>query len=110
MSSGRDVPEAVRAELSAMPKIMSSTDSLAGKVNRACIDLTEAVVLAPRVGETFEATVLKEATERRDAEVFVVSETVIGPCGGAPEEGSTVRVRLTLADPQARKIRFDHDR
>lgn len=110
VSSGRDVPEAVRAELSAMPKIMSSTDSLAGKVNRACIDLTEAVVLAPRVGETFEATVLKEATERRDAEVFVASETVIGPCGGAPEEGGTVRVRLTLADPQARKIRFDHDR
>ncbi|MGW5337634.1 ribonuclease II [Rhodococcus sp. 852002-51564_SCH6189132-a] len=110
VSSGLPVPEAVRAELSAMPKIMSSTDSLAGKVNRACIDLTEAVVLAPRVGETFEATVLKEATDRHDAEVFVASETVIGPCGGAPEEGSTVRVRLTLADPQARKIRFDHDR
>lgn len=110
VSSGRDVPDEVRAALAAMPKIMSSTDSLAGKVNRACVDLTEAVVLAPRVGETYEATVLKEATDRRDAEVFVASETVIGPCGGAPEEGSTVRVRLTLADPQARKIRFDHDR
>ena len=109
VSSGVPIPEEVRAELVAMPKIMSSTDSLAGKVDRACIDLTEAVVLAPRVGECFEATVLKEATDRRDAEVFVASETVIGPCGGAPEEGSTVRVRLTLADPRARKIRFDHD-
>ncbi|MEU5843192.1 hypothetical protein [Rhodococcus sp. NPDC047139] len=35
---------------------------------------------------------------------------LIGPCGGAPEEGATVPVRLTLVDPQARKIRFDHDR
>lgn len=110
VSAGGPVPAPVREELATLPRIMSSTDSLAGKVDRACIDLTEAVVLGPRVGEIFEATVLKEATDRRDAEVFVAAETVIGPCGGAPEEGRTVPVRLTLADPRARKIRFDHER
>lgn len=108
--AGTEVPDSVRQELFAMPKIMSSTGSVAGKVARACIDLTEAVVLESRVGRTFEAVVLKDATERHDAEVFVASETVIGPCTGTPEEGRTVTVRLVVADPRTRKVRFEYER
>jgi len=106
VAAGVDVPDRVRQILPTLPKIMSSSDSLSGKITRTCVDLTEAVVLAPRVGERFEATVLADATERRDATVFVPSETVIAPCAGRPREGQRVSVRLTLADPGTRKVRF----
>ncbi|MFD3812306.1 RNB domain-containing ribonuclease [Rhodococcus sp. NPDC058639] len=106
VSSGTEAPGDVRDTLGLLPKIMSSSDSLAGKVGRACIDLAEAVVLSSRVGETFEATVLKDATERRDAEIFIPSETVIAACTGTPAEGQRVTVRLVLADPTSRRVQF----
>jgi len=106
VSSGTELPGDVRDTLGLLPKIMSSSDSLAGKVGRACIDLAEAVVLSSRVGETFDATVLKDATERRDAEIFIPSETVIAQCTGTPAEGQRVTVRLVLADPASRRVQF----
>ncbi|MGN5240662.1 MULTISPECIES: RNB domain-containing ribonuclease [unclassified Rhodococcus (in: high G+C Gram-positive bacteria)] len=109
VSAGTAVPSHVRGTLPALPKIMSASDSLAGKIGRACIDLTEAVVLSPRVGEHFEATVLEGATDRRDAEVFVASETVIAPCEGRPREGERITVRLIRADTAARKVKFAYE-
>lgn len=106
LCAGTDVPDPVRAVLPELPETMSGSDALAGKVTRACIELTEATVLAPHVGESFEATVLRAANGRRDAEVFVPDATVIAPCAGEPKEGSRIRIRLTHADPRARKVRF----
>lgn len=108
VSAGTDVPDHVRQMLPSLPKAMSSSDSVAGKVARTCVDLAEAVMLAPRVGELFDATVLSGATDRRDATVFVPSETVIAFCEGGPAEGHRVPVRLSLADPEARKVRFTY--
>lgn len=104
--AGTDVPAPVRAALPELRETMTGSDALAGKVTRACIELTEATVLAPHVGETFEATVLRATNGRRDAEVFVPDATVIAPCTGEPKEGSRIRIRLTHADPQTRKVRF----
>lgn len=109
VSAGAAIPSHIRDTLPVLPKIMSSTDSLSGKVGRACIDLTEAVVLSSRVGQEFDATVIKDATDRRDAEVFVEAETVIAPCAGEPREGERVTVRLTRADPAARKVHFTYE-
>ncbi|MFZ2529369.1 MAG: RNB domain-containing ribonuclease [Rhodococcus sp. (in: high G+C Gram-positive bacteria)] len=106
VSAGAEVPQAIRDELAAMPGIMSASDSAAGKIARTCIDLTEATVLAPRIGETFDATVLEGANGRRDAKVFVPSETVIAPCSGGPADGTQVRVTLDVADPVTRKVQF----
>lgn len=109
VSAGAAIPSHIRDTLPVLPKIMSSTDSLSGKVGRACIDLTEAIVLSSRVGQEFDATVIKDATDRRDAEVFVEAETVIAPCAGEPREGERVTVRLTRADPAARKVHFTYE-
>lgn len=108
VSSGEQIPAHVRGELANLPKIMSTSDSVAGKIGRACIDLAESLVLSGRVGDEFAATVLKEANGRRDAEVFVASETVIGGCAGEPPEGQQVRVRLEVADPDTRTVRFTY--
>ncbi len=109
VSAGTAIPSHVRDILPDLPKIMSSSDSVSGKIGRACIDLTEAVVLSPRVGQQFEATVLRDATGRREAEVFVASETVIAPCAGQPQEGARVTVRLIGADIAARKVEFAYE-
>ena len=73
---------------------MKRSDGIAGKVERACIDLMEATLLAPRVGAQFDAVVIREANGNRSAEVFIAAPPVLGPCAGAPPEGGAVPVRL----------------
>jgi exoribonuclease R len=87
---------------------MKRSDSLAGKVERACIDLTESTLLAERSGAIFEAVVVREANGTRPAEVFIADPPVVGPCIGAPPEGAQVQVRLVAADPTTRKISFGY--
>ncbi|MEE2034773.1 RNB domain-containing ribonuclease [Rhodococcus chondri] len=108
VSSGTEIPVHVRDRLPTLPKVMSSSDTLSARIARACIDLAEVRVLQDRVGDEFAATVLAEATDRRDAEVYLPSEMVIGRCAGAPPEGQRVRVRLEVADPETRTVRFTY--
>jgi exoribonuclease R len=110
--AGTPVPEWVRAALPELPDLMESSDGLAAKVDRACLDQVEAWVLAGRVGEEFDAVVLRADGET--AEVFVPTPPVLGKADlnrdpdAAPEalEGRPLRLRLTEADPDARRVRF----
>ncbi|MCZ9329014.1 RNB domain-containing ribonuclease [Nocardia farcinica] len=104
--AGTEVPSWVRAGLAAAADTMKRTDGLANKVDRACIDLTEATLLAPRIGTEFEASVLRAAEGNRPAEIFVADPPLLGPCTGEPPEGQRVRVTLTTADPVSRTIGF----
>lgn len=106
VSAGVEVPQWVRRMLPTLPYLMRGSDQVAAKVDRACVDLTEASVLAGREGERFDAVVLRGAEGRRDAEVFVVEPAVIAKCAGAPPEGERVSVRLAQADVEARTVRF----
>ncbi|MEV6280435.1 hypothetical protein [Nocardia sp. NPDC051832] len=105
-TAGTEVPQWVRDGLSAVAATLRRTDAIAGRIERACIDLTESTLLSDRVGTTFEAVVLREANGNRPAEIFVADPPVLGPCTGEPPEGSTVRVQLTSADPTTRKVTF----
>src|SRR5207302_9410684 len=69
VSAGRPVPDWVRAALPALPVLMSSSDTLAARVERACIDQVESWMLADRIGGTFEAVVLRAEDAR--AEILV---------------------------------------
>jgi exoribonuclease R len=69
------------------------------------VDLLEAAVLAPRVGEAFPAVVLSQG--REGLRVQVTDPPVIADAGGAAEDGAQVRVRLTRADPTKRDVRFE---
>lgn len=104
--AGTEVPEWVRTGLAAAADTMRRTDAEANKIDRACIDLTEATVLAPRVGDGFDAIVLRDANGTRPAEIFVADPPVLSRCDGSPAEGKRVRVRLTEADPATRTVRF----
>lgn len=106
LAAGEPVPSGVLAELAEVPGRMSATSRFANAVENACLDQAEAVALADRVGERFEAAVLRGGTESHDAEVFVAEPPVIAACTGAPPLGTPVAVRLETADPDSRAVRF----
>jgi exoribonuclease R len=100
------VPGWVRAALPELPKLMEGSDALAGKVDKACLDQVEAWVLANRIGQEFDAIVLR--AEGGSAEVFLADPPVIAKCAGEGlPEGETVRVRLVRADADERKVAFE---
>ncbi|QTR05199.1 RNB domain-containing ribonuclease [Saccharothrix algeriensis] len=105
VTAGREVPDWLRRALPRLPGLMGGSDALAAKVDRACLDQVEAWVLADRVGQEFDAVVLR--AEGGGADVFVAQPPVMGRCTGTDlPEGERVRVRLTEADPRRRKVAF----
>ncbi|MBE1479405.1 exoribonuclease R [Actinophytocola algeriensis] len=106
IDAGEEVPEWVRAALPALPDVMAGSDALANKVDKACLDQVEAWVLRDRVGSEFDAIVLR--SEGNSADVFLTDPPVIAKCAnGDLPEGETIRVRLTQADAEARKVVFE---
>ena len=69
------------------------------------IDLAEAVLLAGREGEVFDAVVVDE--DRRGPVVQLVEPAVLARvAANRVDPGDEVRVRLDAADPDARTIAF----
>ncbi|MFB7724518.1 RNB domain-containing ribonuclease [Nocardia sp. NPDC056100] len=106
--AGTEVPQWVRDGLGAAAESMRRGDAVAGKLERACIDLTESTLLAARTGTDFDAIVLREANGTRPAEIFVADPPVLAKCAGGPPEGKNVTVRLTVADPATRTVTFTY--
>jgi exoribonuclease R len=98
-----EVPGWVRAALTRLPEVMQRTDHVANAAERGAVDLVEAVLLAGRVGDVFDAAVL----DVRPGVVAVDDPPVRGRCeGDGLVAGTRVRVRLAESDPHRRKILF----
>lgn len=108
----REVPSWAREALPRLPKAMAESDRAAGGAARAAIDLTEAVLLEHRVGETFEAGVvdLDAPSDRRPpgGTVAVDEPAVRARCAGALPLGERIPVRLDTADPASRTVLFSY--
>lgn len=109
LCAGERVPAWVREALPGLPATMQASGQRAGRFERAVIDLAEALALAPRVGETFEGSIVE--VERKDPTrgmAMLQDLAIEGPvvAADALEAGSALRLRLVEADPQQRKIRF----
>ena len=101
LHAGLDVPDWVRSALPAVGGDMASAAHRAAAVDRACTDLVEATVLAHHVGEVFDGVALDRDT------VQLQEPAVVANCDGADlPEGEPVRVRLEVADPATRTVRF----
>ncbi|MFC3849863.1 ribonuclease catalytic domain-containing protein [Corynebacterium hansenii] len=97
-----EVPEWVGAGVDEAISTMATSGQLASRVDRACLDLTEAVVLEPWVGMAFDSAVLHDRGE--EVEVFVFEPPVFATCRatageGVPAEGTSQRISLVTADP-----------
>ncbi|MFF5039498.1 RNB domain-containing ribonuclease [Streptomyces nigra] len=109
-TAGDPVPDWVLAALDTLPSRMTEGARRAGTVERECVDLVEAAVLKDRVGEEFEARVV-DVDEHRPTTGVVQLHTpaVIGRIDGPIPLplGDPLRVRVTEADPERAKVRFE---
>lgn len=104
IAAGTETPSWVTERHAAVLESMDRTGALAGKVDRAAMDLTEATVLQPWVGENFDAVVLQAGADT--ARILVTDPPVLGTTKGTPEVGTSVKVTLTVADPDTRTVDF----
>jgi exoribonuclease R len=101
-AAGDEPPDWVRAGLAALPELMLEGDRRASAVERGVVDLVEAMILAGREGETFDALVVDHDTlQLVDPAVRAKVER------GCPEPGVQVRARLVAADPARRTVTFE---
>ena len=105
IASSQPIPEWVTANVDQVLSTMKSSGQTASAVDRACLKLTEAVVLQPWVGQNFNATVLNSDGGDK-AKILVEEPPIMTTCVGGPDEASTIKVTLIEAEPAARKVRF----
>lgn len=126
-----DLPAWVLAALETVPQAMTASDRLSSAVERACLDLVEAEVLAPLIGHDFDVTVVALCTPKtetaaapertqttpahasaaRSATVLVREPAVLAKCevfDDTVKAGDILRARLVTADISQRKVRFVH--
>ena len=107
LHDGREVPAWAREALPRLPKCMSETDRVASAADRGAIALAEAVLLADRVGEVFDAAVLDVDGKRQGGTVAIDDPAVRARCLGVLPLGERIGVKLTVADPKARTVQFE---
>ncbi|SIQ45591.1 RNB domain-containing ribonuclease [Micromonospora avicenniae] len=115
LHEGRPVPDWVRTALPRLPEVMATTDRTASAATRGAVELTEAVLLADRVGEIFDAAVLdvdappsaRSRPRPPGGTVALDTPPVRSRCLGELPLGERIRVRLVTADPAGRTVLFE---
>lgn len=99
-SAGVAVPQWVRGALPELPSLMGHSANTAGRLDRRTLDTVEAAVLAPSVGELFDAIAVTGST------VHLTEPSVEAACDGPLVPGTAVRVQLVQADIRSGTVRF----
>ena len=106
VANGRPVPEAVANAFEKLPAVMARAETLAGRIERAAIDLAEAVMLLGREGEIFPAIVTD--VDRRGVRIQLEDLPVVTRIAASNvSPGDALRLRLLAADPDRRMLTFD---
>ncbi|HST66634.1 MAG TPA: RNB domain-containing ribonuclease [Mycobacteriales bacterium] len=105
LAAGAPVPDWARAALPELPALMTGGGRLAGSLDRAVVDATEAWLLAGQEGRDFPAVVLDAGKDK--GTVVLAEPAVRATCTGADlPVGETVTARLEVADQDKRLVRF----
>jgi exoribonuclease R len=110
-SAGEPVPAWALEALPGLPKEMARSNNVANRLDRMTLDAVEAALLAPRIGEEFDAVVLsaggRSGSHHNDGgTVQLIEPAVEGVCDGHLEPGTDVRVRLVQAEIATGTVRF----
>lgn len=100
LSTGIDVPSWVVEALPELPTLMGRSATVSGRLDRRTLDIVEAAVLAPHVGQEFDAVAITASTVQLD------DPAVEATCDGPLEPGAALRVRLMEADIPTGTVRF----
>jgi exoribonuclease R len=104
LSAGRRPDDQVLAALPALPNEMARANNLSGRLDHLALDAVEAAVLAPRIGETFDAVVL--GIRKGVATIQLSDPAVVARCDGHTHSGASIRARLEQADVDTGMVRF----
>ena len=104
LANGREVSVGVREALPTLPGLMASSDGRVNQFEANAVNIVEAAVLAPRVGEVFDATVI--ALRRGGGTVQLTDPAVTAVCEGELENGSSIRVKLVEASVADGRVSF----
>jgi len=105
--AGAEVDPAVREALPLLPGLMGGASQREHAVERAVLDHVEATVLAPRIGETFEGSVVELDRDGRSGVVQLREPVVRARVDGAGLVlGEPITVTLVEADPVSRRVLF----
>jgi exoribonuclease R len=106
IANGQPVPDHVTDCFTKLPQVMARADALAGRVERAVVDLAETVLLRAQVGQTFPAIVTD--LDERGARMQLTDLPVVARVDAKNvTPGDTLRVRLTAVDPVQWQLHFD---
>jgi exoribonuclease R len=105
IANGQKVPEPVAAAFERLPNVMGLAEARASQVERAVVDLAEAVMLKGQEGATFPA-VVTDVDERGIR--FQIKDLPVASRmpGDRVRPGDPIQVRLVAADPVRRELRF----
>jgi exoribonuclease R len=107
IANGRPVPDVVAEAFVRLPDVMARSDALSGKIERAVVDLAEAVMLRGSEGTIFPA-IATDVDDRgvrlqlRDLPVVARVDT------NGVHPGDPLNVKLIAADPDERRLTFQH--
>ncbi|OJU17462.1 MAG: RNB domain-containing ribonuclease [Sphingomonas sp. 66-10] len=105
IANGQAVPDVVSAAFEKLPAVMAHSGAIAGAIDRAVIDMAEAVLLHGREGESFPALILDR--DDRGARIQLVGLPVVARVlSDSGDPGDRITVRLDEADPVKRTLRF----
>ena len=105
IANGGPPPAAAVEAFGKLPKVMARADAQSGQIDRAVIDLAEAVMLHDQVGESFEAVVTD--IDERGARMQLCELPVVARVAAHKVEvGDRLVVRLENADPKTGASQF----
>ena len=104
------VPDWVLAKLSELPKTMQESGHRASQYESSVLNLVEAAVLRPHLGQVFAGVVVQVDEQDEHKGDVVIQEPAIGADVTSLQNlplGTDVRVKLVEADPETRTVRFE---
>lgn len=106
VANGQPVPDHVTQAFAGLPNAMESGEALANQVERAAVDLAEAVLLDGRQGDVFDAVIIDE--DERGAQVQIADPAIIARVKARGiDPGDAVKVRLADVDLAGRRVEFE---
>jgi exoribonuclease R len=105
IANGRPVPAEVTAAFEKLPAVMAKAAAIGSRIERAAVDLAEAVLLEGREGESFEAVATE--VDGRAVRIQLCGLPVAARLSAeGVRAGDRLRVRLVEADPDKRTVVF----
>lgn len=105
--AGTRPPDWVLAELPDLPSTLGKARSKEGSLDRQVVDLLEAVLLFGRDGEVFEGIVTDVDERKSRSKIQLSDPAVVAYADGVAKLGDVASVRLTAANIEDRRVRFE---